>query len=177
MEDGVAHLRTLGKVNSLEERMIQEKPRGKVGIAHTRWATHGEPSESNAHPHASKNRVFIVHNGIIENYLDLKNALTEKGYVFQSQTDSELIAHLIDSFLNNGKNMIESMQFLKANLKGAYAIAAIDQEDSNNFYLARNKSPLLLGLGEKEHFAASDPLAIGELTNQFIFLEYEVRRV
>ena len=170
-EDNVAHLRTLGKVNSLEERMIQEKPRGKVGIAHTRWATHGEPSESNAHPHASKNRVFIVHNGIIENYLDLKNALTEKGYVFQSQTDSELIAHLIDSFLNNGKNMIESMQFLKANLKGAYAIAAIDQEDSNNFYLARNKSPLLLGLGEKEHFAASDPLAIGELTNQFIFLE------
>ena len=170
-EDGVAHLRTLGKVNSLEERMIQEKPRGKVGIAHTRWATHGEPSESNAHPHASKNRVFIVHNGIIENYLDLKNALTKKGYAFQSQTDSELIAHLIDSFLNNGKNMIESMQFLKANLKGAYAIAAIDQEDSNNFYLARNKSPLLLGLGEKEHFAASDPLAIGELTNQFIFLE------
>ena len=170
-EDNVAHLRTLGKVNSLEERMIQEKPRGKVGIAHTRWATHGEPSESNAHPHASKNRVFIVHNGIIENYLDLKNALTEKGYVFQSQTDSELIAHLIDSFLNSGKNMIESMQFLKANLKGAYAIAAIDQEDSNNFYLARNKSPLLLGLGEKEHFAASDPLAIGELTNQFIFLE------
>ena len=170
-EDNVAHLRTLGKVNSLEERMIQEKPRGKVGIAHTRWATHGEPSESNAHPHASKNRVFIVHNGIIENYLDLKNALTEKGYVFQSQTDSELIAHLIDSFLNNGKNMIESMQFLKANLKGAYAIAAIDQEDSNNFYLARNKSPLLLGLGDKEHFAASDPLAIGELTNQFIFLE------
>ena len=170
-EDNVAHLRTLGKVNSLEERMIQEKPRGKVGIAHTRWATHGEPSESNAHPHASKNRVFIVHNGIIENYLDLKNALTKKGYAFQSQTDSELIAHLIDSFLNNGKNMIESMQFLKANLKGAYAIAAIDQEDSNNFYLARNKSPLLLGLGGKEHFAASDPLAIGELTNQFIFLE------
>ena len=170
-EDGVAHLRTLGKVNSLEERMIQEKPRGKVGIAHTRWATHGEPSESNAHPHASKNRVFIVHNGIIENYLDLKNDLSKKGYVFQSQTDSELIAHLIDSFLNSGKNMIESMQFLKANLKGAYAIAAIDQEDSNNFYLARNKSPLLLGLGEKEHFAASDPLAIGELTNQFIFLE------
>ena len=170
-EDGVAHLRTLGKVNSLEERMIQEKPRGKVGIAHTRWATHGEPSESNAHPHASKNRVFIVHNGIIENYLDLKNDLSKKGYVFQSQTDSELIAHLIDSFLNSGKNMIESMQFLKANLKGAYAIAAIDQEDSNNFYLARNKSPLLLGLGEKEHFAASDPLAIGELTNKFIFLE------
>ena len=170
-EDGVAHLRTLGKVNLLEERMIQEKPRGKVGIAHTRWATHGEPSESNAHPHSSKNRVFIVHNGIIENYLALKADLSKKGYSFESQTDSELIAHLIDSFLNDGKSMIEGMQALKTSLEGAYAIAAIDKEDSNNFYLARNKSPLLLGLGKDEYFAASDPLAIGELTNQFIFLE------
>nr|AOE07439.1 glucosamine-fructose-6-phosphate aminotransferase [isomerizing] [uncultured bacterium] len=170
-EDGVAHLRTLGKVNLLEERMIQEKPRGKVGIAHTRWATHGEPSESNAHPHSSKNRVFIVHNGIIENYLALKAALSKKGYSFDSQTDSELIAHLIDSFLNDGKSMIEGMQALKTSLEGAYAIAAIDKDDSNNFYLARNKSPLLLGLGKDEYFAASDPLAIGELTNQFIFLE------
>ena len=170
-EDGVAHLRTLGKVNLLEERMMQEKPRGKVGIAHTRWATHGEPSESNAHPHSSKNRVFIVHNGIIENYLALKAALSKKGYSFESQTDSELIAHLIDSFLNDGKSMIEGMQALKTSLEGAYAIAAIDKEDSNNFYLARNKSPLLLGLGKDEYFAASDPLAIGELTNQFIFLE------
>ena len=170
-EGGVAHLRTLGKVNLLEERMIQEKPRGKVGIAHTRWATHGEPSESNAHPHSSKNRVFIVHNGIIENYLALKAALSKKGYSFESQTDSELIAHLIDSFLNDGKSMIEGMQALKTSLEGAYAIAAIDKEDSNNFYLARNKSPLLLGLGKDEYFAASDPLAIGELTNQFVFLE------
>ncbi len=170
-EDGVAHLRTLGKVNLLEERMIKEKPKGKVGIAHTRWATHGEPSESNAHPHSSKNRVFIVHNGIIENYLVLKADLLKKGYAFESQTDSELIAHLIDSFLNDGKSMIEGMQALKTSLEGAYAIAAIDKEDSSNFYLARNKSPLLLGLGKEEYFAASDPLAIGELTNHFIFLE------
>ena len=170
-EDGVAHLRTLGKVNLLEERMIQEKPKGKVGIAHTRWATHGEPSEFNAHPHRSKNRVFIVHNGIIENYLDLKAGLIEAGYTFESQTDSELIAHMIDSFLNEGKTMIESMHALRGLLEGAYAIAAIDKEDADNFYLARNKSPLLLGLGEKEYFAASDPLAISELTNEFIFLE------
>ena len=170
-EDGVAHLRTLGKVNLLEERMIQEKPKGKVGIAHTRWATHGEPSEFNAHPHRSKNRVFIVHNGIIENYLDLKAGLIEAGYTFESQTDSELIAHMIDSFLNEGKTMIESMHALRGLLEGAYAIAAIDREDEDNFYLARNKSPLLLGLGEKEYFAASDPLAISELTNEFIFLE------
>ena len=170
-EDGVAHLRTLGKVNLLEERMIQEKPKGKVGIAHTRWATHGEPSEFNAHPHRSKNRVFIVHNGIIENYLDLKAGLIKAGYTFESQTDSELIAHMIDSFLNEGKTMIESMHALRGLLEGAYAIAAIDKEDADNFYLARNKSPLLLGLGEKEYFAASDPLAISELTNEFIFLE------
>jgi len=170
-EDGVAHLRTLGKVNLLEERMIQEKPKGKVGIAHTRWATHGEPSEFNAHPHRSKNRVFIVHNGIIENYLDLKAGLIKAGYAFESQTDSELIAHMIDSFLNEGKTMIESMHALRGLLEGAYAIAAIDKEDADNFYLARNKSPLLLGLGEKEYFAASDPLAISELTNEFIFLE------
>ena len=170
-EDGVAHLRTLGKVNLLEERMIQEKPKGKVGIAHTRWATHGEPSEFNAHPHRSKNRVFIVHNGIIENYLDLKAGLIKAGYTFESQTDSELIAHMIDSFLNEGKTMIESMHALRGLLEGAYAIAAIDREDEDNFYLARNKSPLLLGLGEKEYFAASDPLAISELTNEFIFLE------
>ena len=170
-EDGVAHLRTLGKVNLLEERMIQEKPKGKMGIAHTRWATHGEPSEFNAHPHRSKNRVFIVHNGIIENYLDLKAGLIKAGYTFESQTDSELIAHMIDSFLNEGKTMIESMHALRGLLEGAYAIAAIDKEDADNFYLARNKSPLLLGLGEKEYFAASDPLAISELTNEFIFLE------
>ena len=170
-EDGVAHLRTLGKVNLLEERMIQEKPKGKVGIAHTRWATHGEPSEFNAHPHRSKNRVFIVHNGIIENYLDIKAGLIEAGYNFESQTDSELIAHMIDSFLNEGKTMIESMHALRGLLEGAYAIAAIDKEDADNFYLARNKSPLLLGLGEKEYFAASDPLAISELTNEFVFLE------
>ena len=170
-EDGVAHLRTLGKVNLLEARMIKEKPRGKVGIAHTRWATHGEPSESNAHPHSSKNRVFIVHNGIIENYLVLKAILSKKGYSFESQTDSELIAHLIDSFLNDGKSMIEGMQALKTILEGAYAVAAIDKENPNNFYLARNKSPLLLGLGKEEYFAASDLLAIGDLTNQFILLE------
>ena len=133
-EDGVAHLRTLGKVNLLEEKMIQEKPKGKVGIAHTRWATHGEPSESNAHPHKSKNRVFIVHNGIIENYIELKQSLTKQNYVFESQTDSELIAHLLDSLLNSGKNMIESMQALKESLEGAYAIAAIDTEDSKKFY-------------------------------------------
>jgi glucosamine--fructose-6-phosphate aminotransferase (isomerizing) len=170
-ETSVAHLRSLGKVRRLEEKMIEEKPRGKIGIAHTRWATHGEPSEVNAHPHSSKERVYIVHNGIIENYIELKKELTELGYAFSSQTDSELIAHLLDYFLNQKNTMIDAMHLIKEKMQGAYAIAAIDQEDSDSFYLARNNSPLLLGVGSEEFFAASDPLAISDLTDKFIFLE------
>ena len=170
-ETSIAHLRSLGKVRRLEEKMIEEKPRGKIGIAHTRWATHGEPSEVNAHPHSSKERVYIVHNGIIENYIELKKELTELGYSFSSQTDSELIAHLLDYFLNQKNTMIDAMHLIKEKMQGAYAIAAIDQEDSDSFYLARNNSPLLLGVGSEEFFAASDPLAISDLTDKFIFLE------
>ena len=167
----IAHLRTLGKVKSLEDRMIQEKPKSKLGIAHTRWATHGEPSEENAHPHKSKDRVYIVHNGIIENYLELKEYLKTEGYSFSSQTDSELIAHMLDFFLNADNSMIDSMYLTKEKLDGAYAIAAVDKEDESNIVLARNKSPLLIGIGTDEFLAASDPLAISQLTNEFIFLE------
>tara|TARA_X000000368_G_scaffold398639_1_gene368851 strand:- start:333 stop:2159 length:1827 start_codon:yes stop_codon:yes gene_type:complete len=169
--DQIAHLRTLGKVRLLEEKMISEKPRSKLGIAHTRWATHGEPSEENAHPHKSNERVYIVHNGIIENYLDLKKFLKKEGYSFTSQTDSELIAHMIEYFLSKGNSMLDSMYLTKEKLDGAYAIAAIDKEDSNNIIIARNKSPLLIGIGVDEYFAASDPLAIALWTNEFIFLE------
>ena len=169
--NNIAHLRTLGKVKLLEEKMIQEKPRSKLGIAHTRWATHGEPSEENAHPHNSNNRVYIVHNGIIENYLELKEYLKTEGYTFSSQTDSELIAHMLDFFLNKGNSMIDSMFLAKEKLDGAYAIAVLDKEDESNIVLARNKSPLLIGIGTDEFLAASDPLAIGQLTNEFVFLE------
>ena len=170
-ETEIAHLRSLGKVKLLEERMIQEKPKGKVGIAHTRWATHGKPSETNAHPHSSKGRVFIVHNGIIENYIEIKEELSSEGYSFSSQTDSELIAHILDYYLTKGQNMIDAMFSLKQKLNGAYAIAVIDQHDSEKFYLVRNKSPLLIGVGDDAFYAASDPLAIAELTENFIFLE------
>jgi glucosamine--fructose-6-phosphate aminotransferase (isomerizing) len=170
-ETEIAHLRSLGKVKLLEERMIQEKPKGKVGIAHTRWATHGKPSETNAHPHSSKGRVFIVHNGIIENYTEIKEELSSEGYSFSSQTDSELIAHILDYYLTKGQNMIDAMFSLKQKLNGAYAIAVIDQHDSEKFYLVRNKSPLLIGVGDDAFYAASDPLAIAELTENFIFLE------
>ena len=167
----IAHLRALGKVKLLEDKMIKEKPRSKLGIAHTRWATHGEPSEINAHPHTSQDRIFIVHNGIIENYIELKEELIAGGYSFLSQTDSELIAHLLDLYLKDGNSMIDAMYLAKAKLEGAYAIAAIDINNDQNLVVARNKSPLLLGLGDDETLAASDPLAIAELTNDFIFLE------
>ncbi|MDC0546549.1 glutamine--fructose-6-phosphate transaminase (isomerizing) [Gammaproteobacteria bacterium] len=170
-ENSIAHLRTVGKVQLLEEKMIAEKPKSKLGIAHTRWATHGEPSEANAHPHKSKDSVYIVHNGIIENYVELRESLIAEGYDFTSQTDSELIAHLLDLFINKGNSMIDAMYLAKEKLDGAYAIAAINLKDNSNLVVARNKSPLLIGLGTDEIFAASDPLAIAQLTNDFIFLE------
>ncbi len=170
-ENKVAHLRALGKVKLLEDLMINEKPKGKVGIAHTRWATHGEPSEVNAHPHQSNERIFIVHNGIIENYLELKDELSKKGYAFTSKTDSELIAHLLDSCLEEGSSLLEATKQLKDKLQGAYAIAALDHSDPNTLVLARHRSPLLIGLGEDENFAASDPLALADLTNKFLILE------
>jgi glucosamine--fructose-6-phosphate aminotransferase (isomerizing) len=151
--------------------MIAEKPKSKLGIAHTRWATHGEPSEINAHPHKSQDSVYIVHNGIIENYVELREDLKKDGYEFISQTDSELIAHLLDIYINQGQSMIDAMYSAKEKLEGAYAIAAIDIKDSTNFVIARNKSPLLIGIGTDEMFAASDPLAIAQQTNDFIFLE------
>ncbi|MFL2716523.1 MAG: glutamine--fructose-6-phosphate transaminase (isomerizing) [Gammaproteobacteria bacterium] len=169
--ESIAHLRALGKVQLLEEKMIAEKPKSKLGIAHTRWATHGEPSEINAHPHKSQNSVYIVHNGIIENYVELREDLKKDGYEFISQTDSELIAHLLDLYINQGQSMIDAMYSAKEKLEGAYAIAAIDIKDSTNLVIARNKSPLLIGIGTDEMFAASDPLAIAQQTNDFIFLE------
>ena len=170
-DTAIAHLRALGKVQLLEDKMIAEKPKSKLGIAHTRWATHGEPSEINAHPHKSSESVYIVHNGIIENYLELKEELINEGYEFLSQTDSELIAHLINFHIKAGNSMLDAMYLAKEKLEGAYAIAAINLDDKNTLVVARNKSPLLLGIGEGETLAASDPLALAELTNDFIFLE------
>ena len=170
-ENNITHLKALGKVSLLEEKLKSENPSSTLGIAHTRWATHGEPSEKNAHPHKSNERIYIVHNGIIENHLELKIFLEEEGYQINSETDSEVIGHLLDYFLNQGNNILDSIYLTKEKLDGAYAIAVLDIKDGENIYLARSKSPLLIGKGNNENFAASDPLAIGKLANEFIFLE------
>ena len=163
--------RAVGKLVNLETALADQALPGSIGIGHTRWATHGGVSEDNAHPHVASDRVSIVHNGIIENYVELRESLIAEGYDFTSQTDSELIAHLLDLFINKGNSMIDAMYLTKEKLDGAYAIAAIDLNDNSNLVVARNKSPLLIGLGTDEMFAASDPLAIAQLTNDFIFLE------
>lgn len=170
-KDSIYRLRSLGKVSLLEDGMIQERPKSKLGIAHTRWATHGKPSKANAHPHTSSGEVHIVHNGIIENYLQLREQLTSAGYEFTSETDSEVIAHLLHQHLKGTDNLLDAMHLTTKELDGAYAIAAIHINEKDRLIVARNKSPLLIGVGIEENFAASDPLALSQLTNQFVFLE------
>ena len=170
-KDSIFNLRTLGKVSLLEDGMIEQRPKSKLGIAHTRWATHGQPSEKNAHPHASSGEVHIVHNGIIENYLELTEKLTKDGYTFESETDSEVIAHLLHQHFQSSGDLLLAMHDAVKELDGAYAIAAIHIHDKSRLIIARNKSPLLIGVGLEENFAASDPLALSQLTNEFVFLE------
>ncbi len=170
-KDSIFNLRTLGKVSLLEDGMIEHRPKSKLGIAHTRWATHGQPSKENAHPHASSGEVHIVHNGIIENYLELTEKLKKAGYAFQSETDSEVIAHLLHKHTQSSGDLLSAMHDAIKELDGAYAIAAIHIKNKNRLIVARNKSPLLIGLGLEENFAASDPLALSQLTNKFVFLE------
>ena len=170
-KDSIFNLRTLGKVSLLEEGMIEKRPKSKLGIAHTRWATHGKPSEENAHPHHSDGEVHIAHNGIIENYLELKENLLSAGYIFQSETDSEVIAHLLHQHLQSSGDLLSAMHEAVKQLDGAYAIAAIHVLDHSRLIVARNKTPLLIGIGLEENFVASDPLALSQLTNEFVFLE------
>lgn len=170
-EEKAVQTRTLGKVSNLEEAMVQEKPKADSGIAHTRWATHGAPSEANAHPHGSCDNVYIVHNGIIENHNDLREQLTNKGYAIKSETDSELIAHLIHSNKSKGKNTLEALIETTKELDGAYSIAVIDTDEKGKVFAAKQKSPLLVGKGIEENFVASDPLAIAGLAESFYLLE------
>ena len=164
-------IKRAGHVSELQNA-IQEVPmRGNTGIAHTRWATHGVPTEANAHPHHSKGEVYVVHNGIIENHQELRTTLLALGYDFESETDSEVIAHLIHAKLNNTNTLVEAMKEAVKDLDGAYALGAIHIKEPQIVVAARRGSPLVLGMGVGENLIASDQLAIADYADRFIFLE------
>ncbi len=167
----INRLRREGKVQQLDDAQQQTPLSGHCGIAHTRWATHGIPAEHNAHPHMSNERIAVVHNGIIENFEPIKADLQAQGYVFSSQTDSEVIAHLLDSLLNKGVNLLEAVQECTKTLKGAFALGIIVKDYPGQLIAARKGSPLVLGVGIGENFIASDQLALLPVTDRFMFLE------
>jgi len=162
--------RTVGKVDALEKAIRPEGLSGTIGIAHTRWATHGKPSESNAHPHISDN-IALVHNGIIENYLPLRQELTKVGYFFESETDTEIIAHLLNQELKKSNNFLLAVKKTIARLEGAFAIVFLYQDDPKLLIAARKGSPLMIGLGCNENFIASDHVAVSPVTQEFIYLQ------
>lgn len=163
--------RSLGKVVVLEDRLRELPLDGHTGIAHTRWATHGEPSELNAHPHLSSDQIALVHNGIIENHEQLREQLTAQGYIFQSQTDTETIVHLVHSLLVSGSNLIAAVQQAVKQLEGAFGLAVINKNEPERIICARSGSPLVLGLGIGENFLASDQMALRQVTDKFVYLE------
>jgi len=164
-------IRSVGKVASLQQLLDDAAISGTLGIAHTRWATHGMPAERNAHPHMSGENIAVVHNGIIENHTELRRELSEKGYTFSSETDTEVIAHLLASLLKEGADLITAVRQTLQRLVGAYALAVASPDDSSRLIVARAGSPLVVGIGEGENFIASDVFALLPVTNQFIFLE------
>lgn len=166
----LTRLRRLGKVKELADAVALTPATGGTGIAHTRWATHGEPSERNAHPHVSSN-ITVVHNGIIENHSPLRDALKAKGYVFTSDTDTEVIAHLVEEELKSAGSLLAAVQKSVKQLHGAYGTVLLDKTDASRVVVARSGSPLVIGLGIGENFIASDQLALLPVTRRFIFLE------
>ncbi len=162
-------VRSTGRVAELTEKCVGTH--GHLGIAHTRWATHGVPSERNAHPHISADLIAVAHNGIIENYEELRTRLTAQGYVFTSDTDTEVIAHLIHSHYARGNSLLVATQTALAELVGAYAIGVVAADNPNQLICSRKGSPLLLGVGEGEHFIASDASALLQVTKKMVYLE------
>lgn len=163
-------LRRVGKVKALDDALEAKPLLGGTGIAHTRWATHGEPSEANAHPHRS-GKIAVVHNGIIENYEELRAELQTRGYVFQSQTDTEVIAHLVEWEFRTSNSLLEAVQKTVKQLRGAYGTVVLNEEEPEHLIVARSGSPLVIGYGIGENFLASDPLALLSVTRRFTYLE------
>ena len=169
-EGHMTRVRRLGKVQMLAQAVEEQPLHGGTGIAHTRWATHGEPSESNAHPHVSEH-IVVVHNGIIENHEPLRALLQSRGYVFVTETDTEVIAHLVHWELEQGGTLREAVLRAIPQLRGAYGTVIMDTRDPGTLLAARSGSPLVIGLGMGENFIASDQLALLPVTRRFIFLE------
>jgi glucosamine--fructose-6-phosphate aminotransferase (isomerizing) len=176
----IKRLRTVGKVRKLQDALDVDPTHGGLGIAHTRWATHGVPSERNAHPHISKDGIAIVHNGIIENHEELRDELKRAGYEFSSETDTEVIAHRIHFHMKITGDLFKAVRATVAELEGAYALAVISQDDPDRIVLAREGCPVVVGIGEGENFVASDVAALLPVTRRFVFLEEgdvgEIRR-
>ncbi|MBI5206556.1 MAG: glutamine--fructose-6-phosphate transaminase (isomerizing) [Candidatus Firestonebacteria bacterium] len=163
--------RNEGKISELEKKISGNKSLSTIGIGHTRWATHGKPSEENAHPHIDcKNNIVIVHNGIIENYIQLKNQLIKEGHKFKSETDTEIIAHLIEKYYT-GKNLEKAVQRITSKIKGAYALGVISSCEPDKIIAIKNKSPMVIGIGKGESFIASDIPAILNYTRKVIYLD------
>ncbi|MEJ2381023.1 MAG: glutamine--fructose-6-phosphate transaminase (isomerizing) [Gammaproteobacteria bacterium] len=173
-------IRSVGKVAELQARLDEDPIDSQLGIAHTRWATHGMPAERNAHPHVSGERVAVVHNGIIENHAELREHLSNLGYVFTSETDTEVIAHLLAHLLESHPDLPSAVREAVGGLVGAYALAVLDPSDPDRLVVARAGSPLVIGVGVGENFIASDVFALLPVTQRFIFLDEgdvaEIRR-
>jgi len=170
-DDKVNRRRQLGKVSELERSLEAEPLSGFTGIAHTRWATHGVPSQANAHPHICRNKVAIVHNGIIENHEQLRSTQTQQGHIFTSQTDTEVVVHAIYDSLNHHDSLLNAVQTAVKNLEGAYALGVVSIDEPNTLIACRRGSPLVIGVGIGEYFIASDVAALLPVTQRFIFLE------
>ena len=169
-QSNLTRIRRLGKVQELADAVDSAQVVGGTGIAHTRWATHGEPSEANAHPHMSGD-ITVVHNGIIENHEELRDLLKSRGYVFESQTDTEVIAHMVEWELRTSETLVEALQKTATQLEGAYGTVALDRKDPSRIVVARSGSPIVIGFGVGENFLASDQLALLNVTRRFMYLE------
>ena len=167
----LVRIRAVGKVAELEAAVNKARPHGAIGIAHTRWATHGKPSEANAHPHVCRNTVAVVHNGIIENHEVLRQRQKKDGYEFTSETDTEVVVHQIHDYLSDGKSLLEAVRATVNDLDGAYALGVISNNEPGRLVAARRGSPLVIGVGIGEYFIASDVAALIPVTQRCIFLE------
>lgn len=171
-KDSLVTVRAVGKVAELEAALAHQADNADIGIAHTRWATHGVPSEKNSHPHSDcEGRLSVVHNGIIENYLELKKQLEAKGHTFKSDTDTEVIVHLVEQYVQEGHSLDEAFESTLALLKGTYGIVLLSVAEPGSLRVARMGSPLVIGVGTNEHFIASDVSAILAHTSKVVYLE------